>query len=102
MQAAWQKNLETYEIKWSEFKRKVLNDDISNTVLKKMTSTLDNDREWAALHYAVEFNNMKLCSILTSENEPYRCGTSFFSNTTDNMDYFNKYCYRRQYSWWQR
>jgi hypothetical protein len=47
-----------------------------------MISTLDDERQWAALHYAVECNNVGLCDILTSKREPYRCGMFFLLKQT--------------------
>jgi hypothetical protein len=77
LQAAWENNPKDYE-RWSVFKKKIKADGISAGKLKKMISTLDDERQWAALHYAVEHNNIKLCEKLTSKTKSYRCGTLFF------------------------
>ena len=39
-----------------------------------MLNSLDEELHWAVLHYAVDRNNMELCSILTDKKGTYRYG----------------------------
>jgi ankyrin repeat protein len=78
VQAAWEKDPQKYKKKWKTFTDKIDADNISSSKRKKIISTLDDERQWAALHYAVECNNEELCRTLTSKNGRYTCGTLFF------------------------
>ncbi len=67
-----------YEKKWGKFKNKVHSDAISKQKLKKIIQSLDNERQWAALHYAVDCNNVKFCETML-QDEQYKCGKLLFT-----------------------
>ncbi|CAF1041066.1 unnamed protein product [Adineta steineri] len=51
----------------------------------KIIGTLDDDKQWAALHYAVDSNNEDLCRRLTSKKDKYRCDVNIFGGNGENV-----------------
>ncbi|CAF0750548.1 unnamed protein product [Adineta steineri] len=50
-----------------------------------MIGTLVGKKQWAALHYAVDCNNTKLCRMLTLEEDQYRCEVNILGGNGENV-----------------
>ncbi|CAF4103787.1 unnamed protein product, partial [Adineta steineri] len=50
-----------------------------------MIGTLDDRKQWTALHYAVYCNNVNLCRWLTSKNSGYRCNVNVLGGNGENV-----------------
>ncbi|CAF3715438.1 unnamed protein product [Adineta steineri] len=85
-EAASEKSLEEkYQEKWRLFERAVARERVSKGKLMKIIGTLDEDKQWAALHYAVDSNNKDLCRRLTSKKGKYRCDVNILGGNGENI-----------------
>ncbi|CAF3957716.1 unnamed protein product [Adineta steineri] len=50
-----------------------------------MISTPDDRKQWTALHYAVDCNNVDLCRWLTSKEGQYRCDVNLLTGIGENV-----------------
>ncbi|CAF3799594.1 unnamed protein product [Adineta steineri] len=83
--AASEKDLDMARQKWELFKGAVENESLSKHKVKKIIGTLDEDKEWAALHYAVYCNNLSLCDRLTSKLDKYQCDVNILGGDGENV-----------------
>ncbi|CAF1042536.1 unnamed protein product [Adineta steineri] len=83
--AASEKHLDMARQKWELFKGAVENESLSKHKVKKIIGTLDEDKEWAALHYAVYCNNLSLCDRLTSKLDKYQCDVNILGGDGENV-----------------
>ncbi|CAF0792131.1 unnamed protein product [Adineta steineri] len=85
-EAASEEDLKEYPKKWNLFMGVVVDEKISDSKLKKMISTLDDEKQWAALHYAVDCNNEELCRKLTSKKKKYsKCDINILGGNGENV-----------------
>ncbi|CAF4098910.1 unnamed protein product [Adineta steineri] len=83
--AASEKDLGSAQSKWELFDDAVTKESLPKNKVRKMIGTLDEDKEWAALHYAVDCNNEELCSRLTSKEDEYQCDVNILGGNGENV-----------------
>ncbi|CAF4082826.1 unnamed protein product [Adineta steineri] len=84
-EAASEKDLGSAQSKWELFDDAVTKESLPKNKVRKMIGTLDEDKEWAALHYAVDCNNEELCSRLTSKEDEYQCDVNILGGNGENV-----------------
>ncbi len=61
--------------KWQAFEDCIKDEKISDKRVKKIIHTLDGHKHWAALHYAIFYNNAFVYKILTKNTkDKFYCG----------------------------
>jgi hypothetical protein len=89
-QAAWAHNRETAKDKWKKFTEQVELDGLSEQQIKVMLHTLDDKRQWAPIHYAVDANNLYVFQKLTEGEKRFRC-SKYFSFSSHSVMYKREY-----------
>ncbi|CAF3676752.1 unnamed protein product [Adineta steineri] len=84
-EAASEKDPDMARQKWELFKRAVENESLSKNKVMQMIGTLDEDKQWAALHYAVDSNNEELCRRLTFKLDKYQCDVNILGGNGENV-----------------
>ncbi len=73
-QAAGASDTKIAKAKWSKFVDQINLEHLSDEQIKILIYNLDDRKQWAALHYAVDANNIHVFSRLTAPKNPYQCG----------------------------
>ncbi|CAF4102655.1 unnamed protein product, partial [Adineta steineri] len=84
-EAASEKDSGSAQSKWELFDDAVTKESLPKNKVRKMIGTLDEDKQWAALHYAVDCNNVKLCNRLTSKEDKYQCDVNILGGNGENV-----------------
>lgn len=73
-QAARATDRKIAETKWEEFVKHISWQRLSDKQIKDLIETLDCEKQWAPLHYAVDANNGFVSKKLTGSDKRFRCG----------------------------
>lgn len=73
-QAAWGHDIEAVKDNWKKFTKQVKLDNLSRQQINVILHTLDDKKQWAPIHYAVDTNNCYVFRKLTEGKKRFRCG----------------------------
>jgi hypothetical protein len=77
-QAAYARGAKIAEKKWKEFVEQINSEHLSDEQIKILIHNLDGRKQWAAIHYAVDADNIYVFNQLTACDKLYRCSIYSF------------------------